>query len=109
VKVTDYVTSTVRNPTESLRDSLEDQFQRHTDHLAQLTLCSQRPDRGGYDDDMLAALIGSARQVVADTAQALRRMAEGRYGTCEHCTATSTYPAPVRCAPAPTRSWYRNS
>jgi RNA polymerase-binding transcription factor DksA len=77
----------VQDPIEVLRISLEEQFQRHTDHLAQLIVCSRRPDRGGYDDDMLAALIGSARRSVADTAQALRRMAEGSYGTCERCTA----------------------
>lgn len=48
---------------------------------------SQRPDRGGYDADTFTALIASARQAVADTAQALRRMADGSYGTCELCTA----------------------
>jgi len=51
-----------------------------------LTVCAQQPDRGGYDDDTLAALITSSRQVVADTALALRRMAEGTYGTCERCS-----------------------
>jgi DnaK suppressor protein len=81
------VTSTVHDPIEVLRDSLEEQFQRHTDRLSQLTVHSRRPDRDGYDDDTLAALIASARQAVADTAQALRRMAEGSYGTCERCTA----------------------
>jgi DnaK suppressor protein len=73
---------------ELLRDSLEEQFQQHTDRLSQLTVLSRRADRGGYDDDMLAALIASARQAVADTAQALRRMADGSYGTCERCGAT---------------------
>jgi DnaK suppressor protein len=82
------VTSTVHDPIEVLRDSLEEQFQRHTDRLSQLTVHSRRPGRDGYDDDALAALIASARQAVADTAQALRRMAEGSYGTCERCTAT---------------------
>jgi DnaK suppressor protein len=81
------VTSTVHDPIELLRDRLEEQFQRHTDQLARLTVGSRRPDLDGYDDDVLAALIGSARQAVADTAQALRRMAEGSYGTCERCTA----------------------
>ncbi len=85
------MTSTVHDPIEvhriRLEESLEEQFQRHTDQLARLTVCSRRPDRGGYDDDMLTALIGSARQAVADTAQALRRMAAGSYGTCERCTA----------------------
>jgi RNA polymerase-binding transcription factor DksA len=81
------VTSTVHDPIELLRNTLEEQFQRSTDRLADLTVLSQQPDRGGYDDDTLAALIVSSRQAVADTAQALRRMAEGSYGTCERCTA----------------------
>jgi RNA polymerase-binding transcription factor DksA len=49
---------------------------------------SQEPDRGGHDDVTLHALITSARQSVADTAHALRRMAEGSYGTCERCAAS---------------------
>jgi RNA polymerase-binding transcription factor DksA len=81
------VTSTVHDPIELLRNTLEEQFQRYTDQLAELTVRNQRPDRGGYDDDTLAALIVSSRQAVADTARALRRMAEGSYGTCERCTA----------------------
>jgi DnaK suppressor protein len=80
------VTSTVPDPIELLRDSLEEQFHRNTDQLAELTLRSRQPDRGGYDHDTLAALIASTRQAVSDTAQALRRMAEGSYGTCERCT-----------------------
>jgi len=66
---------------------LEEQFQRSADQLAELTVRSRQPGRGGYDHDTLAALIASARQAVSDTAQALRRMAEGSYGTCERCTA----------------------
>jgi DnaK suppressor protein len=81
------VTSTVRDPIGLYRDTLEEQFQRYTDQLAELTVCSQEPDRGGYDDDTLAALIASSRHAVADTAQALRRMAEGGYGSCERCGA----------------------
>ncbi|MCG5461619.1 TraR/DksA C4-type zinc finger protein [Micromonospora sp. MED01] len=81
------MTSTVQNPIELLRDNLEEQFQRNTDQLAELTLRSRQPGRSGYDRDALAALIASARQTVSDTAQALRRMAEGSYGTCERCTA----------------------
>jgi DnaK suppressor protein len=81
------VTSTVPDPIELLRNTLEEQFQRHTDQLADLTVYSRRPDHGGYDDYALATLIASSRQAVADTAQALRRMADGTYGTCERCTA----------------------
>jgi DnaK suppressor protein len=82
------VTSTVHVPIELLRDTLEEQFQRHTDQLAELTVSSQEPDRGGYDAVTLAALITSTRQAVADTAHALRRIAEGSYGTCEGCGAS---------------------
>lgn len=81
------MTSTVHDPIELLRTTLEEQFQRSTEQLAELTVRSQRPDRSGYDDDTLAALIASARRAVADTAQALRRMAEGSYGTCERFAA----------------------
>jgi DnaK suppressor protein len=70
------VTSTVQDPIELLRNGLEEQFQRSTDQLAELTLRSRQPHRGGHDHDTLAALITSARQAVSDTAQALRRMAE---------------------------------
>ena len=82
------MTSTVRDPIELLRDALEEQFQRYTNQLTKLTVCSREPDRGGYDDDTLAALITACRDAVADTAHALRRMAEGSYGTCERCTAS---------------------
>jgi DnaK suppressor protein len=81
------VTSTVHDPIELLRDTLEEQFQRHTDQLADLTMYSRQPGRGGYDGDTLAALVASARQAVVDTAQALRRMAEDSYGSCERCAA----------------------
>lgn len=81
------MTSAVLDPIDLLGNTLEQQFQRHTDELAALTMCSRRPDRGGYDADTLAALIDSSRLAVADIAQALRRMAEGGYGTCERCTA----------------------
>jgi DnaK suppressor protein len=81
------VTSTVHDPIQLLRNTLEEQFQRHTDQLAELSVCSHQPDRGGYDADTLTALIASSRQAVADTAQALRRMADGNYGTCELCAA----------------------
>jgi len=85
VERTSEVTSTVQDPLDLLRSSLEEQFRQYTDQLTELTACSRQPGHGGYDRDTLTALIGSARQAVADTAQALRRMAEGSYGTCERC------------------------
>lgn len=79
------MTSIVDNPVELFRDLLEEQFHQHTGQLSELTVCTQRSDRGGYDDDTLLGLVRSSRRALADTAAALRRMAEGTYGTCEHC------------------------
>jgi RNA polymerase-binding transcription factor DksA len=79
------VTSTVDDPVELFRDILEEQFQRHTGELSELAACAQQPDRGGYDEETLVALIVSSRLALADTADALRRMAEGTYGTCKRC------------------------
>lgn len=95
------VTSTVQDPIGLLRDSLEEQFQRNTDQLAELTLRARQPDRGGYDDDTPAALIASTRQAMSDPAQALRRMARGSYGTCE--PDWSPQPAPVASRAAQSR------
>lgn len=78
--------STLQDPIKLTRNGLEEQLQRNTDQLGKLTVHSRRPGRDGYDNDTLATLIVSARRTVSDTAQALRRMAEGSYGTCERCT-----------------------
>ena len=70
---------------ESLRMTLEQQFERHTLELAELTIANGKPERAGYDRDTVPALIAATRQALADTTQALRRVAEGQYGTCERC------------------------
>lgn len=70
---------------ESLRMTLEQQFERHTLELTKLTIASSKPEGAGYDRDTVPALIASIRQALADTTQALRRAAEGQYGTCERC------------------------
>ncbi len=71
------------DPFEVLREVLETRFQRYTDRLLELTVDARRPGRG-YDRRTLAALV-AIRQSMADTAQALRRMADGTYGFCELC------------------------
>jgi RNA polymerase-binding transcription factor len=83
-----HVTNTVQDPVELLRDTLEEQFRRHTGQLSELTMWTRQPDRGGYDEETLIALTVSSRQALADTAAALRRMAEGTYGTCRRCAAS---------------------
>jgi DnaK suppressor protein len=79
------MTHTLNDRAETLRDLLARQFQEHTDQLTELTVPSRQPDRGGYDPDTLRRLMDTALRGVADTAQALRRMSEGNYGSCEGC------------------------
>ncbi|MCM0676993.1 TraR/DksA family transcriptional regulator [Micromonospora phytophila] len=79
------MTHTLHDRTETLRELLERQFQRHTDQLTELMVYSRQRDHGGHDPDTLRRMIEAARQGIADTAQALRRMAEGTYGNCEGC------------------------
>lgn len=70
---------------DTLRTALEEQFERHTAELTKLTIASSEPEHNGYDRETVPALIASTRQALADTTQALRRVAEGRYGVCERC------------------------
>lgn len=79
------MTRTVHDPVELFRDIVEEQFQRHADQLSELIRCTRQPDRGGYDEETLIALTVSSRRALADTAAALRRIAEGTYGTCKRC------------------------
>jgi DnaK suppressor protein len=73
------------HPMELLRDMLEEQFAVHTARLTQLTVYGRLPGHAGYEPHTLDALAASARERIADTAQALRRMSEGTYGICEGC------------------------
>jgi RNA polymerase-binding transcription factor DksA len=72
-------------PMELLRTMLEDDFAAQTARLTQLTVYARLPRRAGYDAHTLNGLAADARQRIADTAQALRRMSEGTYGVCAEC------------------------
>jgi RNA polymerase-binding transcription factor DksA len=72
-------------PLELLRSMLEEQFVLQTDRLTELTVYGRLPGHGGYDPHTLDILATAARQAIADTAQALRRMSEGTYGRCAEC------------------------
>jgi DnaK suppressor protein len=74
-----------REPMELLRNMLEEQFAVHTRRLTELTVYGRLPGHGGYDPNALPVLAAAARQGIADTAHALRRMSEGTYGQCEGC------------------------
>lgn len=79
------MTSTVQPQTNRLQATLEQQVERHTEQLTELTEYSRQADHGGYDPVTLNGLIASSRQGLAEAAEALRRMADGTYGTCQKC------------------------
>jgi DnaK suppressor protein len=68
-----------------LRRMLEERFALHTNRLAELIAQGRLPGHGGHDENVLGALTAAARQGVADTAEALRRMTEGTYGVRDGC------------------------
>ncbi|HEY6796230.1 MAG TPA: TraR/DksA C4-type zinc finger protein [Kineosporiaceae bacterium] len=65
-----------------LEAKLEQEYEGHTEVLARLMARNRR--RTAMD---VAALTVEVRRALADVAQALRRMAEGSYGSCELCQA----------------------
>lgn len=67
----------------TLRQTLQDQAERQSVELARLTAYGTPAD--GMDPQTAAALIDSTRQSLADTTQALKRIADGSYGRCERC------------------------
>ncbi|WP_328475090.1 TraR/DksA C4-type zinc finger protein [Actinoplanes sp. NBC_00393] len=104
------MTATTHGPAEAgasrlLRDILEEQYATRTERLTALVLCEAMPRHGGFDPRTLAALTRAARQDVADTAHALRRMSQDTYGTCEGCRRTiplgrlRAYPDARFCVP----------
>jgi RNA polymerase-binding transcription factor DksA len=68
-----------------LRLALHEQFERHSHELSRLTSQGFEDERDEADRHTVAALAESARQGLADTTEALRRMADGTYGTCQRC------------------------
>jgi hypothetical protein len=65
-----------------LEAKLEQEYEGHTEVLAGLVARHSR--RPVLD---LEAASAEVRQALADVAQALRRMAEGNYGSCQLCAA----------------------
>jgi RNA polymerase-binding transcription factor DksA len=72
-------------PMELFRRMLEEEFAVQTTRLTELTVYARLPRRSGDERRVLDAQAASARQRIADTAQALRRMSEGTYGMCADC------------------------
>lgn len=70
---------------DTVRRTLQDQFNQQTEQLARLTAHRTDPEHIGLEPDTVAALIDSTRQALADTTKALKRMTDGSYGHCEQC------------------------
>lgn len=70
---------------DTLRLALQEQADRHADELTRLTAYGADPEQHGLDPYTLSALVESARQALADSTEALKRLANGSYGFCELC------------------------
>ncbi|MFU8874693.1 TraR/DksA family transcriptional regulator [Micromonospora sp. SL4-19] len=66
-----------------LRATLTTDFEAQTARLTELTADTGDPGEAHTQ----AAMIATTRQSLAQIGDALRRMAEGVYGTCERCAA----------------------
>jgi RNA polymerase-binding transcription factor DksA len=68
---------------------LEQEYENHTERLAALLTSrarqSARTARRRGADTAHVARVEAERLAIAECAQALRRLAEGSYGICEHC------------------------
>ncbi|MEW2380680.1 TraR/DksA family transcriptional regulator [Micromonospora sp. NPDC047707] len=72
-----------RNWLDELRTALTHDFEVQSARLTQLTADTGDPGEAHTQD----ALIAATRQSLNQISDALRRIAEGRYGTCERCAA----------------------
>ena len=70
---------------ELLHCMLEEQYTVDIARLTQLRVYAALPRHAGHDGRALEAQIGAVQQRIAETAQALRRMSEGTYGSCADC------------------------
>ena len=64
----------------AIGEQLEQQYQRYTEEL---TIHTERLRHG--EDAETMVMVAGCRQILADTARALRHLAEGRYGICQAC------------------------
>jgi DnaK suppressor protein len=79
------MTSTSQCNIDLLRQTLEKQYEVHTDQLTELAVERGDSDNAGFDEYTRTALVASSRRALSEIAHALRRMAQGTYGRCERC------------------------
>ncbi|HEX5740604.1 MAG TPA: TraR/DksA C4-type zinc finger protein [Pilimelia sp.] len=89
----------------ALRTQLVAQFEAQTARLTALTADTGDP----AEDHNREALLATVRQNVAQISEALRRIAEGRYGVCDTCDSAiprermEIVPHARRCVPCQER------
>ncbi|MDG4787803.1 TraR/DksA C4-type zinc finger protein [Micromonospora sp. WMMD1102] len=69
----------------NLRHVLQEQLDQQTAELARLRAHRTSPEQIGLDPQTVTALISTTQRAVADNTEALRRVTDGTYGTCEKC------------------------
>jgi DnaK suppressor protein len=79
--MTTHVQPDERSWLDELRATLTHDFEVHTARLTQLTADTGDPGEA----HTRSALMAATRQSLNQISDALRRIAEGRYGTCERC------------------------
>ncbi len=79
--------STATDWINQLRVLLTDEFEAQTARLTQLTAAGGGDDPGweATEAHTQTAMIASTRQSLTQVTEALRRIADGRYGVCERC------------------------
>lgn len=70
---------------EALRARLEEQYEEFTERLAAQLASSRQRRPNPSSAAALALAVAASQRALAETARALRRMAEGSYGSCERC------------------------
>jgi RNA polymerase-binding transcription factor DksA len=79
------MTSTTPYNLDIFRQTLEEQYELHTDQLSTLNVGDSDSDSVSSDEYARIALIASSQRTLSEIAHALRRMAKGTYGVCERC------------------------
>ena len=64
---------------------LQEQFEQQNDELVRLAGFRTGAGTTALSPRAIDELTATARQALAETAQALQRMNDGTYGTCQHC------------------------
>ncbi|MEV4539483.1 TraR/DksA C4-type zinc finger protein [Asanoa sp. NPDC049518] len=64
---------------------LQELFEQQTGELVKLDGYRTDPQLTGLTPRALDELTATAREALAETAAALKRMNDGTYGTCQHC------------------------